>query len=121
MVNNLARTRAFVTTYVVLVGATLAALVVLSASGSSLATSEAWGHMVVVGVFAVLLVVRVAAAQRGSERARRAVGVIAVVLAVVNLVEALLPGVFPVWLRIEMVLVAVLMVLTALSTRRAPA
>jgi uncharacterized membrane protein len=64
-------------------------------------------------VFAVLLLVRLRAARRGDRRAHTAVGVIAVALVVVNVVEALVPGFFPGWMRIEMVGIAVLMAMVA--------
>jgi len=100
---------AVVAAYVVLVVATLGALAVLSGTAPRLATAEAWGHAVLVAIFAVLLPLRLRAARRGSGRALRALGVIAAVLAAVNLVEAVLPGVFPVWMRIEMAVIAALM------------
>lgn len=41
--------------YLILTAATIAALVVLAFTVPSLATSDAWGHAIVVGVFAVVL------------------------------------------------------------------
>ena len=87
----------------------LAALLVLSLAAPQQAPSEAWGHAVVVAVFAVLLPARFRSARRGSVGALRAVGIIAAVLFLVNVVEALLPGFVPPWMRVEMVLVAALM------------
>jgi hypothetical protein len=84
------------------------ALAVLSGVAPRLATPEAWGHAVIVAVFAVVLPLRWRAARRGGTRGLRAVGIIAAVLAVVNAVEACLPA-FPAWMRVEMALVAVLM------------
>jgi hypothetical protein len=106
--SDLATTSGLVGLYVVIVLATLVALGVLAAAAPDLATPEAWGHAVVVAVFAVLLPLRLRVARRGSRRALTAVGVIAVVLALVNAVEAFLPA-FPGWMRAEMVVVAVLM------------
>ncbi|WP_028927785.1 hypothetical protein [Pseudonocardia acaciae] len=97
--------------YVALVLGTLVALAVLSEAASRLATEEAWGHAVIVAVFAVVLPLRLRAANRGSARALRAVGIIAAVLLVVNVVEASLPGAFPTWMRGEMVAVAAVMLL----------
>jgi hypothetical protein len=97
--------------YVALVLATVIALGVLSSTAPQLATQRAWGHAVIVAVFAVVLPLRLRAARRGSVRARRAVGIIAAVLMVVNLVEAGLPGTFPIWMRREMIAVAALMLL----------
>ena len=95
--------------YVVIVLGTLAVLAVLSSHGSPQATPEGWGHAIVVSVFAVLLPLRGRAAMRGRAGALRAVGIIAVVLAAVNVVEAAVPHAFPVWMRVEMVGIAVLM------------
>jgi hypothetical protein len=94
--------------YVVVVLATLTALAVLSGVDPGQAPQEAWGHAVVVGAFAVLLPLRLRAARNGSARALVAVGVIAGVLAAVNLIEALIPGFLPSWMRIEMIGVAAL-------------
>lgn len=112
------RASALVGSYVVVVALTIAGLAVLSAIGSRQATSDAWGHAVIVAVFAVLLPVRLRAAKRGSVRAVRAVGIIAVVLLVVNLVEAAIPNLFPGWMRIEMIGIAVLMAALAVSIGR---
>lgn len=98
-----------VAAYVAVVVGTLVVLAVLSSHSSRQATPEAWGHAVVVSVFAVLLPVRARAARRGRAGALRAVGIIAGVLAVVNVVEAALPDAFPGWMRVEMVGIAVLM------------
>jgi hypothetical protein len=117
MVNNsrIDTLHRLVTTYVVLVAATLVALVVLSLADSDQATSEAWVHAVIVAVFAVLLPVRLRAGALGP------VAIIAGVLAVVNLVEAVLPGIFPVWMRVEMVVFFVLMAVTSATAARSRA
>jgi peptidoglycan/LPS O-acetylase OafA/YrhL len=96
--------------YVVIVLGTIAALAVLSGIDSGQATPEAWGHAVIVGVFAVLLPLRLRSARQGDPRALVAVGIIAGVLAAVNVVEALIPDFLPGWMRIEMIGVAALMV-----------
>lgn len=95
--------------YVAVVLATVAALAVLAGVDSSQATQHAWWHAVIVGVFAILLPVRLRAARQGDAGAFTAVGIIATVLAVVNIVEALIPGFLPGWMRIEMFGVAALM------------
>jgi hypothetical protein len=105
--------------YLAVMLGTVAALVVLSATAPRLATDEAWGHAVIVALFAVLLLVRGRAARAGRTGAIRAVRIIAVVLLVVNVVEAVLP-VFPTWMRIEMVVVALLMLALALTTTTVP-
>ena len=106
--------------YVLCVIATIVTLAVLSRSDPDQATSDAWVHAVIVGVFAVLLPVRLRAARRGSERAGVAVGIIAAVLVVVNVVEASIPGLFPVWMRVEMAGIAVLMTAVAVLVLRTP-
>lgn len=95
--------------YVAIVIATLVALAALSAIAPGQATSEAWGHAVIVAVFAVVLPLRLRGARAGSIGALRAVGAIAAVLFLVNVVEALIPGFVPVWMRIEMIGIAFLM------------
>lgn len=94
--------------YVGLTAATLVTLVILSFVAPQQATAEAWGHQVIVAIFAVVLPLRIRAARRGSDRAFRAVAIIAIVVGVVNLVEAVLPT-FPIWMRIVMIAVVVLM------------
>jgi hypothetical protein len=113
VVNNVAspvlvRIRRLVAAYVVVVVATVAVLATLSAVAPELATDEAWGHALIVGVFAVLLPLRLRAAMHGSVRALRAVGFIAAALFLVNLIEALIPGLFPAWMRAEMVGIALM-------------
>lgn len=98
--------------------ATVVALAVLASTAPDQATEEAWGHALIVVVFAVLLLVRLRSARSGSTRAVRALGVIAAVLLVVNLVEAALPGVFPGWMRGEMVAIAVWMGAVLVLVRR---
>lgn len=118
---TLVRTRALVGVYVAVVALTVVLLAVLAELAPAQATSEAWGHAVVVAVFAVLLSLRLRSARRGRVGALRAVGIISAVLLVVNLVEALIPGLFPGWMRLEMVGIAVLMggvVLSVTQERR---
>ncbi|GAA4202907.1 hypothetical protein [Actinocatenispora rupis] len=105
---DLRAVRAAIWTYVGIVVATVVVLVVLTAAAPHLATREAWGHALVVAAFAVLLPLRLRAARRGSVRAVRAIGVIATVVAAVNVVEACLPA-FPGWMRGQMVVVAAVM------------
>ncbi|MFE7315970.1 hypothetical protein ACFU7T_23230 [Streptomyces sp. NPDC057555] len=104
--------------YVTLTLGTLVALAVMAELAPSLATSEAWGHAVVVAVFAIVLPLRTRAALKGSRTGLRAVTIIGCVLLAVNLVEAALPGVFPSWMRVEMLVIAAMMLaLAALSVR----
>lgn len=118
-INRLGVVRLVVVAYVVVVLATVVALAVLSAAEPQLATSEAWGHAVIVGVLAMVLPLRLRAARRGSAAGIRAIAVIGCVLLVVNLVEATLPGVFPSWMRVEMLVIAALMLALVGTTVRA--
>lgn len=117
--DDLDRATALVRGYVVVAAATVVALAIMSATGSHLATSDAWIHAVIVAAFAVLLPLRLRAARRGSEGALRAVGIITGVLLAVNLVEAAIPHLFPVWMRIEMLAIAALMTAVLISVVRA--
>lgn len=118
MVNKGAAAGALVAGYVVISLGTVAALAILSSAAPVPATGEAWGHAVIVAVFAFVLLLRFRSARSGNARAWRAVGVIAAVLLVVNVVEAALPGVFPGWMRIEMVVIAALMCALVVLTRQ---
>lgn len=121
---SLAKVKMLVGTYVVVVLGTVVALAVMARSAPSLATSEAWGHAVVVAVFAIVLPLRARAALKGSASGLRALTIIGSVLAVVNLVEAALPGAFPAWMRVEMLVIAVLMlalVVLSVQARRGAA
>lgn len=77
--------------YVVVVLATIAALIVVSAVSPHLATDHAWGHAVIVAVFAVLLPLRLRSARAGNRDGLRAVGIISAVMVLVNVVEILIP------------------------------
>jgi hypothetical protein len=109
--------------YVAVAAGTIVALVVMSSAAPRLATHEAWGHAVIVAVLSFILPLRLRAALRGSTRALVAVAVIATALAAANIVEAALPGVFPGWMRAEMMVIAALMAglatLAVRSLRRA--
>ncbi|UNS97902.1 hypothetical protein MMF93_16540 [Streptomyces tubbatahanensis] len=100
---------------------TVAALVVMASTAPKQATDEAWGHALVVTFFAILLLVRLRSARSGSTRAVRALGIIATAMLVVNLVEAALPGLFPGWMRVEMVAIALWMSVLLILVRRSAA
>ena len=102
------RLRVVIGTYVAIVSLTVATLAVLSAAAADQAPSEAWVHAVIVAVFAALLPVRLKSAARGSVGGLRAVGIICAVVFVVNVVESLLT-MFPTWMRVEMIVIALLM------------
>ena len=95
--------------YVAIVLGTVATLGILSATVPHLATRDAWVHAVIVAVFAVILPLRLKAARAGSPGALRAVGIISAVLFLVNVIEVLIPGLFPLWMRAEMIGIAVVM------------
>ena len=95
--------------YVLVVLATIAALIILTVVSPRLATEAAWGHAVIVAVFAVLLPLRMRSARAGNRGWLLAVGVISAVLLLVNVVEILIPGFLPTWMRIEMIGIAALM------------
>ena len=116
---DLATASTVVRAYVALTVATVVALIVMSAVAPHLATDEAWGHALIVFVFVILLPLRMRAARKGSARALRAVTIMSAAVLVVNAVEAALPHAFPGWMRVEMVMIAVLMaVLVGLLTGR---
>ncbi|MCO7238387.1 hypothetical protein [Aeromicrobium sp. CnD17-E] len=108
---------ALVRVYVGIVVLTLAALVVLSLTAPGQATAHAWGHAVVVAVFAVVLPLRLRRARAGDRVAVRAVGIVAAVLFLVNVVEAMLPA-FPLWMRVDMLITAVVVLGVALDVVR---
>ena len=116
MVNSgrLSRLSVVVRVYVGVVAATVVVLAFLAGVGSPLATPDAWVHAVVVAVFAVVLPLRLRAARAGRRSGLRAVGIISGVLVLVNAVEAMIPGLFPAWMRIEMVGIAALMAFAVL-------
>ena len=100
---------AVIRAYVALTVVTVLALVLFSLVASDLATGHAWGHAAIVLVFALLLALRFRAARDGRRSGLRAVGIISGALVAVNLVEGVLPGFFPTWMRVEMLCVAALM------------
>ncbi|AMM19053.1 hypothetical protein AX769_01490 [Frondihabitans sp. PAMC 28766] len=104
--------------YLVATAGTVVALVVLSITAPDRATANAWGHAIIVAVFAVVLPLRLRRAQSGGRGGIRAVGVIAATLLLVNVIEAVIPGFVPFWMRIEMVIVALLMVGVVLDVVR---
>jgi hypothetical protein len=104
--------------YLAVVVATLATLAVLAHTEPRLATTDAWGHAIVVAVFAIVLPLRLRRAQAGKRGAIRAVGLISSVLFLVNVAEALIPGFVPMWMRVDMVLVALLMIGVVLDVIR---
>lgn len=115
----LAQVGALLRVYVVVVLATVVALIVLSVVAPHRATQDAWVHAVIVAGFAVLLPLRWRAAARGDVGALRAVGLISGALFLVNVVEAVWPGLFPVWMRVEMIGIALLMLAVVLCVVRA--
>jgi uncharacterized membrane protein len=107
-----------VRTYVAIAVGTVLALALLRATAPRLAPQEAWIHAVIVVVFAAVLPVRLRAARRGARSALRAVGIIAAVLLLANVVVALVPGLLPTWMRVEMIGIALLMSVAVLLVVR---
>src|SRR4051794_13481098 len=106
-------------TYVAIAVGTLLALALLQATVPGLAPQEAWIHAVIVVVFAALLPMRLRAALAGSKSGLRAVGIIATVLLVANVVVSLIPHLLPTWMRVEMIAIALLMGIAVLLVARA--
>jgi hypothetical protein len=104
--------------YLAVVVATLVILGVLSDTAPHQATSHAWGHAIVVSVFAIVLPLRLRSAQTGRRSAIRAVGLISAALFLANVIEALIPGFVPSWMRVEMYVVAALMLGVVLEVIR---
>jgi hypothetical protein len=100
--------------YVALALGTVVALGILSATAPHQATHDAWVHAVIVAVFAVVLPLRLRGARAGSPGALRAVGIISAVLFLVNVIEAVIPGLFPLWMRVEMIGIALVMLVVIL-------
>jgi hypothetical protein len=100
---------AIIRVYIAVVLATIVVLAILSATASHEATQEAWVHAVIVAVFAVVLPLRLRSARAGNVGGLRAVGLIAAALFLVNVVEAMIRSLFPLWMRIQMIAIAVLM------------
>jgi peptidoglycan/LPS O-acetylase OafA/YrhL len=118
MVNTLIATRArpvrpaavaLVSVYVVIALATLPVLALLSAFAPEHAPTEAWVHASIVAVLAGVLPLRLRSARRGDRSGWVAAVTISGVLAVANVVEACIPGLFPGWMRVEMVVIAAVM------------
>lgn len=104
--------------YVASVVLTIVALALLAEFAPGQATSEAWGHAIVVAIFAVILPLRLRAARTGRARALKAVGAIAALLAAVNLAEAAIPGFVPFWMEVAMLGTAALTAAIAITSLR---
>jgi hypothetical protein len=120
MVNNpyLNSISSTVSAYIAITVATVLTLVAMSIADPHLATSHAWGHALIVVVFAVLLPLRVRSARAGKRSGLRAVGLISATLLVINMAEGLIPGFFPAWMRVEMFCIAGLMAVIVLLVVR---
>jgi len=99
--------------------ATLVTLGVLiwKRNAADVATTEAWTHAFIVCVFAAVLLSVVHRAATGTRGAYRRLQIVSVVLPVVSLLEAVIPGLFPTWMRIEQLLYALLLLFVALLVR----
>ena len=67
----------------------------------SLVTTDTWVHEVILLVFAVVLVGVAKRTAAGDPRAYLRLRIVSLVIAVVSVVVAVLPGLFPAWMRIE--------------------
>ena len=110
---------ALLRSYAAVAVGTVVVLAVLANAKPELAPSAAWGHAIIVSIFAVLLLARWHRARRGDRTAIRAVRIITAVLLVVNVVEACLNE-FPAWMRIEMIGIAAMMLVGLVLLTRVP-
>ncbi len=72
----------------------------------------------IVAVFAVVFPLWLRAARAGRPGALRAVGIISAVLFLVNVTEAMIPGLFPLWMRAEMIGIALVMAVVIVLVAR---
>jgi hypothetical protein len=70
----------------------------------SLVTDEAWGHEIVLLAFAIVLVRVAGRAATGNRRAYLRLRIIGLVVPIASVVEALIPGFLPDWMRVEQLL-----------------
>ncbi|MGZ8178430.1 hypothetical protein ACXVUM_10915 [Williamsia sp. SKLECPSW1] len=101
--------RRVVLAYSTIAVGTVVALAIVQSTAPRHATPDAWVHAAVVAVFALVLPLRLPGIRAGNRRALRAVGIISGVLVAVNAVEASIPGFVPAWMRVEMVVIALVM------------
>lgn len=104
--------------YLVVVAATVVTLAVVSVAAPHEATTDAWVHALIVAAVAVLLPLRLRAARNGRRSGLRAVGIISAALLLANVLGVVIPGLYPTWMRIEMVAIAALMAVAVLSVVR---
>jgi len=99
----------------VYLAATVATIAVLAArhADTAFATDEAWGHAVVVLVFATLLVPAASRAAKGSRGAYRRLLIVSIVIPVASVVLVALPHLLPGWMRIEQAAYGVLLLVVA--------
>jgi hypothetical protein len=102
--------------------ATAATLGVLAArhEDAGFATDEAWGHAIVVLVFAALFVPAASRAARGSRGAYRRLRIVSVVIPVVSVALVDLSGFLPPWMRVEQAAYDVLLLLVAVLATSSP-
>ena len=80
---------------------------------ASLVTDEAWVHAIILLALAVVLVRVAKRAEAGSRRGYLRLRIVGLVVPLASLVEALIPGLFPTWMRIEQALYGVLLLAVA--------
>ena len=84
----------------------------------ALVTQHAWGHEVILLVFAVVLVRVAGRAAAGNPRAYLRLRIVAIVVAVASLVVAAIPGFLPEWMRVEQLLYGILVAAVAVLAHR---
>ncbi|WP_344983585.1 hypothetical protein [Deinococcus rubellus] len=92
-------------------------VLLLKRNDAAFATSEAWTHAGIVCIFAVVLLSVVRRAAAGGRGAYRRLQIVSAVLPVVSLLEAVIPGLFPTWMRVEQLSYAGLLLAVALLVR----
>jgi hypothetical protein len=86
----------------------------------SLVTQDAWVHAAILLAFAVVLVRVAQRAASGDRRAYLRLRIIGLVVPIASIVEALIPGLFPGWMRVEQLLYGLwLLAVVALASRPA--
>jgi hypothetical protein len=87
---------------------------------TAFATDEAWGHAIVVLVFAALLVPAASRAARGSRGAYRRLLIVSIVIPVASVVLVALPHLLPEWMRIEQAAYGALLLVVAVLAASGP-
>lgn len=103
---------ALVSTYVALSVLTVGAIVVMR-NNTAEVTDAVWTRAIIVVGTALLMLSFAARAARGSRRSYRRLRILPIVMVVAIVVIVAIPGAFPLWLKIEQVVCAVLLTVVA--------